>query len=118
MMATSWLRRWPAAPVASVQHGSAGAGRRLANVHAERLHDEIDWMMQMHSSDAVSRPAVLSRFSANVAEDAPIPRIILRGNEIESAHIIRSVYSACAQRGVTATKYEQGVKESKRGSSC
>ncbi|MCH7988939.1 MAG: hypothetical protein IID46_07280 [Planctomycetes bacterium] len=66
---------------------------RLVIVHAPRLHNEVAWIVQMHSSTALPRPAIFSRAVPTAVDDDPIATLVLRSNDDESTAITRWLMS-------------------------
>ena len=73
---------------------------RVVIVHADRLHNQVAWTVQMHDSEASARPAIFSRAAPTAVDDDPIPTLVLRGNDDESTAITRWLMSASPQRAV------------------
>ena len=68
---------------------------RLVIVHAPRLHNQVAWAAQMHSSEAMARPAIFSRTVPTAVDDDPIPILVLRNTPDESYSIIRWLMAGC-----------------------
>ncbi len=66
---------------------------RLVIVHAPRLHNEVTWTVQTHSSAVLPRPAIFSRAAPTAVDDDPIATLVLRGNDDESTAITRWLMS-------------------------
>jgi len=73
---------------------------RVVIVHADRLHNQVAWTVQMHDSEASARPAIFSRAAPTAVDDDPIPTLVLRGNDDESTAITRWLMSGSARRVV------------------